>query len=174
MRIFITGISGVGKTTALAELQARGFAVIDLDATGICRWRERSTKEFVEYGTDGRDSKWLAGHEWHCESSKLGTLLSCIREDKYLFVSGAILTENLEEIMREFDEVFLLTARDEVIKQRITERSNNHFGRKEDEQSFILKQGRRLISKLGNVNKINTERPTEPVVDDILKELNLI
>lgn len=50
MKILITGVAGTGKTTALAELQKRGYLVIDLDATGLCRWRNKETGAYDEYG----------------------------------------------------------------------------------------------------------------------------
>lgn len=55
MRILLTGMSGVGKTTTLAELQKHGYVVIDLDATGICRWKNRNTGQPTEYEETGRD-----------------------------------------------------------------------------------------------------------------------
>jgi predicted ATPase len=48
MKIRITGISGTGKTTTLAELQKHGYVVIDLDATGMCRWKNKETGEVTE------------------------------------------------------------------------------------------------------------------------------
>ena len=82
MKILITGIAGTGKTTVLAELQKEGYVVIDLDATGICRWKNKETQEFTEYGETGRDYEWLTQHGWYCDIGKLRQLLSTIREDK--------------------------------------------------------------------------------------------
>src|SRR5687768_16065016 len=118
MKVFLTGIAGTGKTTVLAELQKRGYVVIDLDATGMCRWKNTATGERTEYGPDGRDQKWLNEHEWCCDVPTLKKLLSCMREDKDVFVAGFV--DNIEEVVREFDKVFILVAADSAVKERLS------------------------------------------------------
>ncbi len=169
MKILITGIAGTGKTTTLAELQKHGHVVIDLDATGICRWRNKETQEVTEYGPDGRDTEWLNLHGWYCDIPTLQKLLSCIREDKDVFV--AAITENIEELAKEFEKVFVLNANDDVIRNRLNARSNNHFAKKEEEQNFIFKQSRYLISKLGDFVEVDADKNPTEIADFILSNL---
>ncbi len=169
MRILITGISGTGKTTTLAELQKRGFVVIDLDATGICRWKNKETQEITEYGPDGRDIEWLNLHGWYCDIPILQKLLSCIREDKDVFV--AAIAENIEDVAREFGKVFVLNASDNVIRNRLNARTNNHFAKKEEEQDFIFEQSRYLISKLKDFVGVDTDKTPAEIADYILGNL---
>lgn len=169
MKIFLTGIAGTGKTTVLAELQKHGYVVIDLDATGICRWKNMSTQEVAEYGPDGRDQKWLNEHEWYCDIDILKKLLSCIREDKDVFVAGFV--DNIEDVVKEFHKVFLLTAPDKVVKERLTHRTHNHFGKKEDEQEAILSWRPELMNKIKKFTEVDTSGTPHEATEFILSKL---
>lgn len=169
MKIFLTGIAGTGKTTILSELQKRGYVVIDLDATGMCRWRNKETQEITEYGPTGRNYEWLTYHGWYCDILTLQKLLSCIRKDKDVFVAG--ITENIEEVVQEFDKVFIFEASDEVVKERLRKRTNNHFAQKEDEQEFIFKHSRELLKKVTNVIEIDASRTPTEITEDILNNI---
>lgn len=166
MKILLTGISGTGKTTVLAELQKHGYVVIDLDATGMCRWKNKETGEITEYGLTGRDHEWLTRHGWYCDIDTLKKLLSCIREDKDVFVAGC--SENIEGVAKEFDKVFVLNTEDSVIRNRLNKRSNNHFAKKEEEQDFVLDQSRYLMSKLKDFTEVDASKTTAEIVDFIL------
>lgn len=169
MKILITGISGTGKTTALAELQKYGYVVIDLDATGICRWKNKETQEFTEYGETGRDYDWLTQHGWYCDIDKLKQLLSSIREDKDVFVAG--IAENIEELVEEFDKVFIFTAPDTVVKERLNVRTNNHFAKKEEEQNFVLGHSKALLKKIKDFTEIDANKSPSDITEYILNNL---
>ncbi len=168
MRIFITGIAGTGKTSTLAELQKHGYAVVDLDATGMCRWKNKETGETTEYGPMGRDHDWLTKHGWYCDIDTLEKLLSSIREDKDVFIAGIV--ENIEEASERFDKIFILTANDSTIKNRLTKRENNHFAQKEEEQIFVLTHSRELLGKIKDFIKIDAEQNISDVAAEILTE----
>jgi hypothetical protein len=54
-RILVTGMSGTGKSSALAELGRRGYRVVDTDDSGWCEW--------VDSSEDGRGERlWLEDH----------------------------------------------------------------------------------------------------------------
>lgn len=169
MKILITGIAGTGKTTVLSELQKHGYVVIDLDATGICRWRDKETQEITEYGPTGRDFEWLTRHGWYCDIDKLKQLLSTIREDKDVFV--AAITENIEELATEFEKVFMLIADDSVVKERLNSRTNNHFAKKEDEQEFILKHSKELLEKIKEFTRVDASRTPNGIAEEILFQI---
>jgi len=169
MKILITGIAGTGKTTVLSELQKHGYVVIDLDATGICRWRNKETQEITEYGPTGRDYEWLTRHGWYCDIDKLKQLLSTIREDKDVFV--AAITEDIEDLATEFDKVFMLVADDSVVKERLNSRTNNHFAKNEDEQKFILKHSKELLEKIKEFTQVDASRTPTEIAENILNQI---
>jgi len=57
-KIYITGISGTGKSTIAEELNKKGIYSIDIDSEkfNLCHWKNKETKEAVyfEYGM-GKD-----------------------------------------------------------------------------------------------------------------------
>jgi adenylylsulfate kinase-like enzyme len=45
-KVYITGVSGTGKTTTAKELQKRGFYVISIDEVdNLCSWIDQETGE---------------------------------------------------------------------------------------------------------------------------------
>ncbi len=107
-RIFITGMSGVGKSTLLEELARRGRLTVDTDYDG---WEvERAI--------------------W--DEDKMAELLA---ENADVVVSGT--AENQGKFYDLFDHVVLLSAPVEVLLDRVTNRTNNPYGKTSEEQSEI-------------------------------------
>jgi len=171
MKILLTGMSGAGKTTTLAELQKHGYLVVDLDATGLCEWKNIETGEKTEYGPNGKDYAWLTKHGWYCDIEKFKLFLSCIREDKIVFIAG--MTENLKEFSKIFDKIFIIGAENKVIEKRLIERTNNHFAKKEDERLFMFKHTQELLNQLENPIEIDTNKKPESVAQSVLDALNV-
>jgi len=110
-------MSGVGKSTALAELGRLGFDVVDTDEPG---WSEWSDEE--------------GGYVWR--EDRIGELLARARTPT-LYVSGTV--SNQGRFYPHFDAVVLLSAPADVLLRRIRARTTNHFGKSDDERSEILK-----------------------------------
>lgn len=96
-RVLVTGMSGTGKSTALRELDKRGFLVVDTDVGGWTEWSE----------DDG-------GYVWR--EKRLEELLSR-EEGLVLYVSGTV--SNQGRFYRYFDAVVLLSAPADVLVSRI-------------------------------------------------------
>ncbi|WP_193312862.1 AAA family ATPase [Georgenia subflava] len=103
-RVLVTGMSGTGKSTVLDELQRRGHAVVDTDYDG---WT-------LPNGTwdEPRMAKLLADH-------------------RDVVVSGTV--ENQGRFYDRFEHVVLLSAPLEVLLQRLKTRTNNRYGKSEEE-----------------------------------------
>jgi shikimate kinase len=116
-RILVTGMSGTGKSTALAELERRGFQVVDTDVGGWTEW------------SDAED-----GYVWR--EGRMADLLS--RDDgPTLFVSGAV--SNQGRFYRRFDAVVLLSAPADELLRRIDDRTTNPYGKTADERELVLR-----------------------------------
>ncbi len=101
----MTGMSGTGKSSALAELGRRGYRVVDTDDPG---WREY--REYVESSDEVRRGEWL----W-VEERITGLLDS--DDGRSLFVQGCV--GNQSKFYDRFNSVVLLSAPAEVILDRI-------------------------------------------------------
>ena len=113
-RILVTGMSGTGKSTALAELGARGFRVVDTDEPG---WKEPREGDLV----------------WR--EDRMSELLA--RDDgPTLFVSGCVSNQGL--FYDRFDAVVLLSAPSEVLLERIETRTSNPYGKDPAERELVL------------------------------------
>jgi broad-specificity NMP kinase len=80
-RILLTGISGVGKSTVIDELAARGHAAVDLDCGEFSEWVE------VLDDADTPGTPVEPGRDWVWRADRVRELLATERA-AVLFVSG--------------------------------------------------------------------------------------
>src|SRR5213076_2682094 len=106
-RVLITGMSGTGKSTALAELARRGHRVVDADATP---WS-------IEIG-----SPTGSGAEQLWREDAMDALLDR-NLTRWLFVAGC--ASNQGSFYDRFDDIVLFSVPREVLLQRIATRSTN-------------------------------------------------
>jgi hypothetical protein len=143
--VLVTGMSGTGKSTALAELASRGHRVVDTDDPG---W-------IVEVQTpDGPEPVW--------DLDRVGALLDRHRAGS-LFVAGCV--ANQGGLYDRFDAVVLLSAPVEVLLDRVAERANP-FGSMSDERAKIASDAARYEPALraGVDQEIVTTVPVAEVV----------
>ena len=95
-RVLVTGMSGTGKSSALAELGRRGYRVVD---TGDPGWREY--REYVESSDELHRGEWL----W-VEERITGLLDS--DDGRSLFLEGCV--RNQSKFYDRFNAVVLLSA----------------------------------------------------------------
>jgi shikimate kinase len=110
-------MSGTGKSTALAELERRGFRVVDTDHPPWNEWSE----------ADG-------GYVWH--EDLLADLLAEDDGNTTLYVSGTV--SNQGRFYARFDAVVLLSAPAEVLLRRIETRATNDYGKATEERELVL------------------------------------
>jgi shikimate kinase len=110
--VLVTGMSGSGKSTVLAELKRRGHRVIDSDDPG---W-------IVEtYTADGPEPVW--------DVDKIKALIDGHRTG-WLFIAGCV--ANQGAVYDRFDAVVLLSAPVDVILDRVANRANPFGSTAED------------------------------------------
>jgi dephospho-CoA kinase len=139
-RILVTGMSGTGKSSALAELARQGFRTVDTDEPG-----------------------WKDGELWR--EDRMAELLS--EDGGTLFVSGCV--PNQGRFYDRFDAVVLLSAPADVMLARIDARTNNPFGKSDEERSRILADLAEVepLLRAGCTHELDTARPLEAVVADL-------
>jgi len=116
-RVLLTGMSGTGKSSALAALERRGFQVLDTDEPG---WTEWSEQEGGYVWREERVAELLARDAGPC-----------------LFVSGTV--SNQGRFYSRFDAVVLLSAPADVLLGRLKRRTNNPYGKSPEQRETILR-----------------------------------
>jgi dephospho-CoA kinase len=116
--VLVTGMSGTGKSTALAELGRRGHRIVDTDDPGWILHAETP---------DGPEPVW--------DLDRIGALLDEHRVG-WLFISGCVANQGV--LYDRFDAVVLLSAPVDVILARVVDRANP-FGSQPEERAKIAR-----------------------------------
>lgn len=170
MKIFITGVSGTGKSTVVEHLQAKGIHAIDIDAVpGLCRWIHTGTKE-VAHWHSGIGSEFFETHQYICDREKLIELMN--QSSGPVVVAGVSDTQ-ADNLFDLFDKIFLFRCDEDIFFGRIKDRTNHDFGKHESEQEMIrgwYKEFEQEMLDKGAV-PIDTNQPIDAIVQRILQEL---
>ncbi|HEY5662076.1 MAG TPA: AAA family ATPase [Gaiellaceae bacterium] len=152
----VTGMSGTGKSSALAELGRRGYRVVDTDDPG---WRE--------YRPDLDSFDELRRGEWLWVEQRMSELLAS-DDDRSLFVQGCV--RNQSRFYDRFDAVVLLSAPAEVILDRVASRTTNDYGKTPVERAMILADLAAIEPLLREscTDELDASRPLDEVVDDLI------
>ena len=154
--ILVTGMSGTGKSSALAELGRRGYRVVDTDDPG---WREY--REYLEPADEVHRGEWL----W-VEERITGLLDS--DDGRLLFVQGCV--RNQSTFYDRFDAVVLLSAPADVILDRIERRTTNDFGKSRLERAMVLDDLVNVepLLRASCTHELDASRPLDDVVADLI------
>lgn len=162
--VLITGVPGTGKTTLSRKLTEMGYKAYDIEGIpGLFAAADRKTKQSVK-DHDGADFKY-----WVCDKTKLESLIAG-ENSPITFYCGA--ASNLDEIMPLFDLVVLLTVSPDTMRQRLSSRTNNDFGRTTHVQDWIVswKDSWEDMIKKNATLVISTDKGIEHVAEEIIKE----
>ncbi len=122
--IFITGLSGVGKSSVLNHLEKKNYKTVDLDNG---------------YMTLGETGERLLDEE------KIMDLIANHQETD-LFLAGT--ESNQGTFYPHFDQVVLLTADLETMLARIEQRTTNDYGKSPVERAQIIKSFHEVLPLL--------------------------
>ncbi len=150
----VTGMSGTGKSTVLAELARRGHRVVDTDVGG---WIEEGP------GPDG------AGRERRWNEERLSaTLAEHARSGTALFVAGTVWNQG--RFRRRFHHVVLLSAPLATILRRVAHRHDNPYGRTVADRRRIAADTARVepLLRANATAEIDTRAPVAEVVAALL------
>jgi len=158
-RVLLTGMSGVGKSTLICELAARGFKAVDTDTD---EWSEWAT---VAGDPDGSGS--LTEPDWVWREDRIQRLLSTEDAD-VLFVSGC--KSNQGKFRAQFDHIVLLSAPTPLLIERLAARTTNPYGKHPDELARILGYVLTVEPMLRRVASLemDTSAPVEQIVEAVL------
>jgi predicted ATPase len=152
-RVLVTGMSGTGKSSALAELGRRGFRVVDTDLPGWSEWIE--------------DEADPDGGGWFWREDRIAELLAT-GDERTLYVSGTV--SNQGKFYDRFDAIVLLSAPAEVILDRVVHRKTNEYGKSPLDRDLILSHLDWVEPRLRATctHEIDASRSLDEVVDELI------
>jgi shikimate kinase len=138
--VLVTGMSGAGKSTVLAELSRRGYRTVDTDYDG-----------------------WLVpGGRW--DERRMDRLLI---DEPAVVVSGTV--DNQGRFYDRFDHVVLISAPLAVLIERVAGRTNNPYGRTAAQRTEIEEFARTVEPLLRRTATLELDgrRPVSELADVI-------
>jgi adenylate kinase family enzyme len=172
MKVLITGTSGSGKSTVGKKLKTRGFDVIEtdtevFDGLSIAYWKNKDTGK-------GIDMPWPPPKNWHHENDwvwRVDVLSPRLQSSGKNLVFACGDSRNKQDAFKLFDKIILLKTDDETLRQRISSRKDNYFGKTEHELRWILSQNQIIIKEMKEAGAVfvDATQTLDKVVSDILR-----
>jgi hypothetical protein len=165
--VWVTGISGAGKSTVCQALKTTGVVAIDTDWDGYNHWVHNVTGEPVVDPPYPTPADWLDTHAWYIRAERVRTLRDSGAGVTFLF--GAVANEN--EVWDLFDRVGCLVVDYETVRHRLATRTSNEFGKHPADLDRVLEWNRQHESsyRRAGATIIDGTRPIEEVVDAVLR-----
>jgi dephospho-CoA kinase len=165
--IYITGPAGSGKSALTKLLQTRGINAYDEDASGVGSAHNLQSGEPVTIPTvDERDADWFSRHEWRILETMKGQLKTLSATQPIILFGNSVKPDEQAEL---FDKVVYLKIDEKTLRERILGRTDNDYGKSEDEMQRILDQKQVLDDQYSGagVIAIDATRPLDEVADAI-------
>ncbi len=170
--IFITGMSGTGKSTVRKALQRQGYEAHDTDDDGITIWVNKATGAPAERPDDeaSRTNEWYSQHEWRMSRQKVEELAKRAK-DKPIFLCGS--PSNADDMLDLYDKIVCLVIDKDTLKTRLANRTDNDFGKAPDELENILGWHDPFEERYRNYGAIivGATKPLDDVVNEIISRV---
>lgn len=151
-------MSGVGKSTVIHNLAARGYKAIDVDDPEWSEW---------VVSADGKGPTPLQpGKDWVWREDRVQELLST-EDANMLFVSGC--AYNQTKFHDQLDYIVLLSAPDAVMVERLTHRTDSPYGKHPEEVARTLDFKETVEPSLRSVVhlEVDSSAPLDRVVANV-------
>jgi adenylate kinase family enzyme len=172
--IYVTGPPGAGKSALKEEFSKHGYETHDMDDADLGGAHNIATNKPVEIPeAKVRSPDWYKEHEWRVYPDAIKDLKNQPRT-KDIFVCG-IAPDDIK-ILSLFDKIFYLDISEELLKQRITGRTDNDYGKNDFELKVILERKAMLDDRYNELKStiwISADAPVSEIADKILTQLKL-
>lgn len=169
--IYITGISGSGKSAVRDELTKRGYEAHGTDEDGIAFFYNNETGEALTRRVTAKERtpEWRKLYTWKASRGKIAQLAEKAK-DKPVFLCGTT-SNDADELWDLFDKKIALHIDETTLKDRILNRTGNDFGKNPNELAMLLewqKTAQADYEKLGAAI-VDATKPLDEVVDNVLR-----
>lgn len=147
--IFVTGLSGVGTSSAIEQLGKEGYNVVDTDYGYV---KEIKNADIV-------------ARVW--DEEKITQVLVKYQQS-HLFLSGCY--ENQVKFYKQFDYIVLLKAELNVMLDRINKRITNNYGKSPKERAEIIDSYKNVLLLLERSSDIVIDT-TQTGINEVCKRL---
>lgn len=168
MFVWVTGLSGTGKSSVAERLRELGHRSVDADDDGISGWRSHVSGEIVPSPPiEERPPDWLERFGWSIDLRRVEALRHS-SDGRPVFLFGAV--ENEPEVLALADVVVCLVADADTLRQRLAMRQTNDFGKAPGDIDAVMswlgvfEQRHRAIGAA----MIDATQPLPQVVDAVL------
>ena len=160
VRILVTGVSGVGKSSVVVRLRELGYRAVDLDSAEWSEW--------VGSPDGVGPSPLVPGKDWVWREDRVRRLLA-EDGDGVLFVSGC--APNLGKFRDRFDGVVLLSVTAEVMAERLAHRTTNDYGKHPEElaRSLEFKETVEPLLRATADLELDGSAPLDQVVAEVIQ-----
>jgi hypothetical protein len=169
--VYVTGLSGTGKSAVLTELRARGYHARGVDEDGYGDWISLAAGTPDDFPRDDSNldsHAWYREHAWVLSMRRIGVLSrAAARLDEPVFLCGVASGDGT--VWHLFDKVLALVADVPTLKRRIAARANE-FGKAPEEIAAIARwhAGFEAAYRGFGAVVIDATQPLGDVVDEVL------
>jgi broad-specificity NMP kinase len=165
--VWVTGNSGVGRSTACEPLKNRERLAVDADWEGYSHWVDRATATVVSDPPYPVPAGWLDRFAWRISRPEVEALAAHVPASTAFLCGSA---ENEADVCDLFDLVVCLVVDDETLRDRLLARTSNAFGKHPEELAAALESNTGVESAYEQLGAtiIDATRPPAQVADAIL------
>lgn len=170
--VFITAVSGSGKSTVSRALSDLGYESYDLESIpGLFSLVYENTDKPIEGKSVGDITEKEEG-EWICNLEKLRQIIAAQKSKVAFYCAG---TSRTEELMKEFDQTIILQVSDKTTLERLSTRKPHEFGGKSEVREWVLTWKHQLETDWLAAGGVGISAEPEPkiVAQNIVNRFNV-
>ena len=166
--VFITAVSGSGKSTVCKALINLGYEAYDIESIpGLFSLVDPQTGKALA-GKNLGDLEEGLDADWVCDIKKLKALIAHQKSEVAFYCGG---TSRTEELMAQFDSTVVLQVSDETTRKHLANRLEGEFGDGKDTKDWVLSWKHRVEADwlaAGGVG-VSAEADPDTVAKDIVR-----
>lgn len=157
--IFITAVSGSGKSTVCKSLNDLGHEAYDIETIqGLFSLVDVDTNQII-VGKQLADLQEGVEADWVCDIDKLKAIIANQKNEIAFYCGG---TSRTEELMELFDSTIVLQVSDGTTKERLSSRLPGEFGNKKEVRAWVLSWKHRVEADWLDAGGISVDAEPEP------------